>query len=81
MYEVDDTLFISVPIEDETDNPWLKGPWRPQGKEYSVSGEHLTILGKIPHDLNGIYIRNSHNTATMPTGIYPPLSSQMSPRT
>ncbi|MDR7084138.1 carotenoid cleavage dioxygenase [Arthrobacter ginsengisoli] len=72
MYEVDDTLFISVPAEDETDNPWLKGPWRPQGKEYAVSGEHLQIIGKVPDDLNGIYIRNSHNNATMPTGIYHP---------
>ncbi|MHA6695250.1 carotenoid oxygenase family protein [Homoserinimonas sp. A520] len=72
MYEVDDTLFISVPSEDETDNPWLKGPWRPQGKEWSVSGDNLTIIGKVPHDLNGIYIRNSHNNATMPTGVYHP---------
>lgn len=72
MYEVDDTLFISVPAEDETDNPWLKGAFRPQGKEYSVSGDHLKIIGTVPADLNGIYIRNSHNNATMPTGIYHP---------
>lgn len=72
MYEVNDTLFISVPTEDETDNPWLKGAFRPQGREYSVSGEHLKVIGKIPSDLNGIYIRNSHNNAQMPMGIYHP---------
>lgn len=71
-YDVNETLFINVPTEDETDNPWLKGPWRPQGKEFVVSGDNLKIIGKVPRDLNGIYIRNSHNNATSPMGIYHP---------
>src|SRR4051794_39751246 len=72
MLEVDETLFISVPAEDETDNPWLKGPWRPQGREWTANQDGLTIHGRVPADLNGIYVRNSHNNAQMPAGIYHP---------
>lgn len=72
MFNVNETLFINVPTEDETDNPWLRGAWRPQGREYEVSGDELQIYGKVPEDLAGIYVRNTHNNATNPLGIYHP---------
>ena len=72
MFDVNDTLFISVPAEEDQENPWLRGAWRPQGKEYAVSGDELTIIGSIPEELDGIYVRNTHNNATTPTGIYHP---------
>lgn len=65
-------LILTVPKEDETDNPWLKGAWRSQRNEHSVSGKDLQIIGEIPADLDGVYIRNTHNQAQMPIGIYHP---------
>ena len=35
MFEVNDTVYIDVPDDESIDNPWLKGPWRPQGREYA----------------------------------------------
>lgn len=72
MFEVNDALVITVPDEDETDNLWLKGAWRPQRNEMAVSGDNMKIIGKVPDDLNGIYVRNSHNQAQNPLGIYHP---------
>lgn len=68
----DQPLVLSVPPEDETDNPWLKGAFRPQRNEHSVFGNALTIIGEIPQDLDGVYIRNTHNQAQLPLGIYHP---------
>ncbi|WP_168582708.1 carotenoid oxygenase family protein [Gephyromycinifex aptenodytis] len=65
-------LILSVPREDETDNPWLKGAFRSQRNELTVSGKDLQIIGEIPADLDGVYIRNTHNQAQMPLGLYHP---------
>jgi carotenoid cleavage dioxygenase len=72
MYEVNDSLVITVPKEDDTDNPWMTGPWRPQRHEYAVSGDEMLVIGEIPADLDGAYIRNTHNQAQQPLGIYHP---------
>lgn len=72
MYKVDDSLVLTVPTEDETDNPWLREAWRPQRREHTASGDEMTIIGEVPRDLNGVYIRNTHNQAQAPTGIYHP---------
>lgn len=72
MFEVNDTLFINLPKEEDQDNPFLKGPFRPQGREFAVSGDEMQIIGEVPEDLDGIYIRNTHNNATDPRGIYHP---------
>ncbi|MDX2358974.1 carotenoid oxygenase family protein [Dietzia sp. PP-33] len=72
MYDVNDTLFVNVPEDDSAENPWLRGPWRPQRREYAVSGDELTVIGEIPEDLDGIYVRNTHNQALMPKGVYHP---------
>lgn len=72
MYEVNDTVYINVPDGDDQENPWLRGPWRPQGREYAVSSDELQVIGEIPADLDGIYVRNTHNQAITPMGIYHP---------
>lgn len=72
MYEVNDTVYIEIPEDDSHENPWLRGPWRPQGKEYAVTDDELQVIGKIPEDLEGIYVRNTHNQALGPIGIYHP---------
>lgn len=72
MYEVNDTVYIEIPEDDSHENPWLRGPWRPQGKEYAVSSDELQVIGEIPTDLAGIYVRNTHNQALSPIGVYHP---------
>jgi carotenoid cleavage dioxygenase len=72
MYKVNDTVYIDIPDDESVENPWLRGPWRPQGKEYAVTSDELQVIGQIPDDLDGIYVRNTHNQALMPIGIYHP---------
>ena len=66
--EVNNSIFFSVP--SETDNPWLKGPYRPNSREYSVGHNDLKIIGKVPDDLDGAYIRNTHNQVVAPAGVH-----------
>ena len=72
MFQVNDQVFIDIPDDGTNDNPWLRGPWRPQGREYAVTGDELTVIGEIPEDLDGIYVRNTHNNAVKPMGVYHP---------
>lgn len=68
----EDILYISVPEEDDTDNPFLKGPFRPQRNECWATHDELEIIGEVPRDLFGMYVRNTHNQAQAPLGIYHP---------
>lgn len=56
----------------ESDNPYLDGAWKPTDTEWSADGADLTVIGEIPADLNGIYLRNGHNQIHMPIGRYHP---------
>jgi carotenoid cleavage dioxygenase-like enzyme len=52
----------------ESDNPFLQGnfgPWRMEGV-----ADDLTVVGAIPHELNGTYYRNGPNPAFEPPGRY-----------
>ncbi|MGH2829541.1 MAG: carotenoid oxygenase family protein [Actinomycetota bacterium] len=50
------------------DNPYLAGIYAPVHQE--VVAEDLEVVGEIPHDLNGVYIRNGPNPAFAPRGRY-----------
>jgi hypothetical protein len=51
--------FLSTLPEDD-DHPYRTGPWRPQTTEWDADG--LTVVeGEIPHDLDGVYLRNTEN--------------------
>lgn len=67
-----DPLYISVPHEHETDNPFLQGPFKAQRNELDATHDELTIIGDVPKDLFGMYVRNTHNQAQAPLGIYHP---------
>lgn len=54
------------------DNPFLQGPYRPNGKEYTATTDTLKVIGEIPKDLAGIFVRNTHNQVHAPIGIYHP---------
>lgn len=51
--------FLSTLPEDD-DHPYRTGPWRPQTCEWDA--DDLTVVeGQVPHDLDGVYLRNTEN--------------------
>lgn len=47
----------TLPVDD--DHPYRTGAWRPQTTEYTAT--ELPVVGTIPDDLNGVYLRNTEN--------------------
>lgn len=52
------------------DHPYLNGPWQPQMQE--INATELEVIGKIPADINGVYLRNTENQIHQPLGRYHP---------
>lgn len=63
---------VKLTVREDTDNPFLKGLFKPNAKEYTVTNESLKIIGEIPKDLHGVYVRNTHNQVHEPLGTYHP---------
>jgi carotenoid cleavage dioxygenase len=63
---------VRLTIPPDTDNPFLLGPFAPNGTEYDATSESMKVIGEIPRDLNGIYVRNTHNPVHAPLGVYHP---------
>lgn len=40
-------------------HPYRTGAWRPQSREWTAT--EMPVEGEIPHDLNGVYLRNTEN--------------------
>ncbi len=54
-----------------SNHPYLNGAWTPQHEE--VNAWNLEVIeGAIPHDLDGIYLRNTENQVHQPAGKYHP---------
>jgi carotenoid cleavage dioxygenase-like enzyme len=51
--------FLSTLPEDD-DHPYRTGPWRPQPTEWDAD-DLPVVEGEIPHDLDGMYLRNTEN--------------------
>lgn len=51
-------------------HPYLNGAWTPLHEE--VDTKDLEVIGKIPHDLAGLYIRNTENPLHDAIGVYHP---------
>jgi carotenoid cleavage dioxygenase-like enzyme len=49
-------------------NPYLSGVYAPIDTE--ITAENLEVIGEIPKDLNGIYVRNGPNPRFQPKGRY-----------
>ncbi|MEE2031706.1 carotenoid oxygenase family protein [Rhodococcus chondri] len=47
----------TLPADD--DHPYRTGPWRPQHTEHRA--DDLEVIGDLPADLDGVYIRNTEN--------------------
>ena len=56
----------------DTDNPYLLDAWRPADTEWTATQPDLQVIGDVPKDLNGIYLRNGHNQIHAPLGKYHP---------
>ena len=46
-------------LPDDDDHPYRSGPWRPQSIEYDATD--LDVVGELPADLYGVYLRNTEN--------------------
>ncbi len=52
------------------DHPYLTGPWTPNFEEYDA--DDMEVIGEIPADIDGIYVRNTENPAYDNIGKYHP---------
>jgi carotenoid cleavage dioxygenase-like enzyme len=62
-----DRIDLATAIETGQ-NPYLVGPYAPTYDEVTVTD--LEVVGEIPADLNGIYVRNGPNPQFEPRGRY-----------
>lgn len=54
-----------------SDHPYLNGAWTPLLEE--VNAEDLEVIeGKVPRDIDGVYLRNTENPVHRPLGRYHP---------
>ncbi|MBO6764291.1 carotenoid oxygenase family protein [Maricaulis sp.] len=61
----------TVPHRDPDPNhPYTSGAWTPVFDEYDA--DDLEVIGEIPKDIDGIYVRNSENPAFGSIGLYHP---------
>ena len=51
-------------------HPYLNGAWTPNVDEYDATD--LEVIGEIPKDLDGVYIRNTENPVHDAIGVYHP---------
>ncbi|MEO1059843.1 MAG: carotenoid oxygenase family protein [Actinomycetota bacterium] len=58
------------PTLSPSDHPYLNGAWTPLHEE--VDATDLEVIGEIPTDLNGIYVRNTENPVHDAIGVYHP---------
>ncbi|HZZ30703.1 MAG TPA: carotenoid oxygenase family protein [Phenylobacterium sp.] len=54
----------------ETDHPYMTGAWTPNFDEYDATD--LPVVGEIPKDIDGVYVRNTENPVHAPIGLYHP---------
>lgn len=54
-----------------SNHPYLNGPWTPLHQEVNASGLDV-IDGRIPADIDGVYLRNTENQIHQPLGRFHP---------
>lgn len=62
----DEARVVLKPVEDDEENPYLLGVYAPVVDE--ISADDLEVIGSIPVDLNGVYVRNGPNRRFPATG-------------
>jgi carotenoid cleavage dioxygenase len=51
-----------------SNNPFLGGLFAPVSRE--ITADELSVIGEIPKDLEGVYLRNGPNPTLEPRGRY-----------
>ncbi len=59
---------------EPSDNPYLGGAWRPTFNEWNAtfSNGDAEVIGTIPADIAGVYVRSGENQVHQPIGRYHP---------
>ena len=59
---------------EPSDNPYLGGAWRPTFNEWNgvFANGDAQVIGTIPSDIEGVYIRSGENQIHQPIGRYHP---------
>ncbi|GAC1476955.1 MAG: carotenoid oxygenase family protein [Acidimicrobiales bacterium] len=57
-------------LSGDDDHPYRTGAWRPNTVEYDA--DDLDVIGEIPSDLDGVYLRNTENPLHDSIGLYHP---------
>jgi carotenoid cleavage dioxygenase len=57
------------PVGQATENPYIAGAYAPTTDELTLGGLEV-VEGRIPDDLNGVYVRNGPNPQYEPQGRY-----------
>lgn len=52
------------------DHPYMKGAWQPNFAEYNATD--MEVIGEIPGDIDGVYVRNTENPIHESIGRYHP---------
>jgi carotenoid cleavage dioxygenase len=55
---------------EPNDHPYMNGAWTPQHDEFN--GSELEVIGQVPADIDGVYVRNTENPVHEPIGRYHP---------
>ena len=61
-------IAVARPVEATDDNPYTLGVFAPVHDELTL--DELTVIGEIPKDLNGVYLRNGPNRQFEAPGRY-----------
>ncbi len=61
---------VPTRLPEDDDHPYRTGAWRPNEREYDATG--LEVVGEIPKDLDGVYLRNTENPVMPSVGRYHP---------
>jgi carotenoid cleavage dioxygenase-like enzyme len=58
------------PTLKPNNHPYMNGAWTPNFDEYDATD--MEVIGQIPKDIDGVYVRNTENPVHDPIGMYHP---------
>ena len=66
-------------LAPDNDHPFLHGPFTLAMDEYVADTASMRVIGEIPRDLAGIYVRNTHKQVHESIGMYHPFDGDGMP--
>lgn len=60
---------LKITLTDR-EHPYMQGAWTPQHEEHTA--DDMQVIGVIPTDIDGVYVRNTENPVHQPLGRYHP---------